>query len=40
VSDSFHMDPADFHGHAMLEWVADYMDRVAEPPVTPDVKPG
>ena len=36
------MDPAEFrrHGHALVDWVADYMERVASLPVTPDVEPG
>ena len=36
------MDPAEFrrHGHALVDWVADYMERVASLPVTPDVAPG
>ena len=42
MSDSFHMDPTEFrrHGHALVDWVADYMERVADLPVTPDVEPG
>ena len=42
MSDSFHMDPTEFrrHGHALVDWVADYMERVAALPVTSDVEPG
>jgi len=40
--ESFHMDPDEFrrHGHAVVDWIADYMERVGELPVTPDVAPG
>ena len=36
------MTPDEFrrHGHAVVEWVARYMERVAELPITPDVRPG
>ena len=42
MSQSFHMDPAAFrrHGHALVDWVADYMERAAELPVLPSVTPG
>lgn len=42
MPDSYHMDPADFrrHGHALVDWIADYMERVADLPVVPDVRPG
>jgi len=37
-----HMSPAEFrkHGKAMIDWIADYWERVEVEPVTPDVKPG
>jgi aromatic-L-amino-acid/L-tryptophan decarboxylase len=36
------MTPEEFrrHGHEVIEWVAGYMERVAELPVTPAVQPG
>jgi aromatic-L-amino-acid/L-tryptophan decarboxylase len=36
------MDPAEFrrNGHAVVDWIAEYMERVGELPVTPDVQPG
>lgn len=36
------MHPEDFrrHGHAMVDWMADYLAGVAELPVTPAVSPG
>ncbi len=42
MSDSPHMTPDEFrrHGHEVVEWVAAYMERVGELPITPDVKPG
>ena len=42
MSDSPHMTPDEFrrHGHEVVEWVAGYMERVGELPITPDVKPG
>jgi aromatic-L-amino-acid decarboxylase len=37
-----HMTPDEFrrHGHEAVEWVASYMERVAELPIAPAVKPG
>ena len=37
-----HMTPDDFrrHGHEVVEWVARYMERVGELPISPDVTPG
>ena len=37
-----HMTPDEFrrHGAAVVEWVARYMERVGEFPITPDVQPG
>jgi aromatic-L-amino-acid decarboxylase len=39
---SFHMPPEDFRrfGHAVVDWIADYQQRVATLPVTPRVQPG
>jgi len=39
---SFHMPPADFrrHGHALVDWIADYYERVESFPVLSRVKPG
>jgi aromatic-L-amino-acid decarboxylase len=36
------MSPAEFrkHGHAVIDWIADYLDRPEQWPVLPDVKPG
>ena len=36
------MDPDEFrrNGHAVVDWIAEYMERVGELPVTPDVVPG
>src|SRR5829696_486235 len=36
------MDPAEFrrHGHALVEWIAGYMERVEQLPVTAGVEPG
>lgn len=36
------MTPEDFrtHGAAMIDWVADYMERVGELPIMPAVEPG
>jgi len=44
VSDkkSFHMTPDEFrrHGHALIDWIADYQSRVESYPVLSQVKPG
>src|SRR5918994_6029516 len=42
VSGSPHMTPDEFRrrGHEVVEWVADYMERVGELPIAPEVKPG
>lgn len=39
---SFHMDPDEFrrHGYELIDWLAHYMENVAERKVMPDVKPG
>lgn len=39
---SYHMSPDAFrrHGHALVDWIADYMERVEGLPVQPDVEPG
>ena len=38
----FHMTPDEFrrHGHEVVEWVADYMERVGQLPIASTVKPG
>jgi aromatic-L-amino-acid/L-tryptophan decarboxylase len=40
--DSFHMTPDEFrrHGHAVIDWIADYQARVETFPVLSQVKPG
>src|SRR3954454_5420043 len=42
MPESFHMTPEEFrrHGHELVDWVADYMARVGELPVQPEVAPG
>src|SRR5919199_6827029 len=42
MADSFHMTPEEFrrHGRAVVDWVADYMERVGELPIVPAVEPG
>jgi aromatic-L-amino-acid decarboxylase len=39
---SFHMSPEEFrrHGHAVVDWIADYQSRVESLPVMSRVKPG
>src|SRR5438105_5529109 len=39
---SFHMSPEDFrrHGHAVIDWIADYYDRVESFPILSGVEPG
>ena len=39
---SFHMTPEEFrrHGHAMVDWIADYQSRVESFPVLSQAKPG
>src|SRR5579859_783700 len=39
---SFHMTPEEFrgHGHAVVDWIADYQARVESFPVLSHVKPG
>ena len=39
---SYHMDPDEFrrHGHALIDWLAHYMETVDERQVMPDVEPG
>src|SRR4051812_18747998 len=41
-ADGFHMTPAEFrrHGHAVVDWVADYLERVGELPIQAPVAPG
>ena len=38
----FHMTPDEFreHGYAVVDWVADYLEHVAEYPIVPRVAPG
>ncbi len=40
--DSYHMTPEEFrqHGRAVVDWIADYMQRVEALPVLSQVKPG
>jgi aromatic-L-amino-acid decarboxylase len=42
MSDSFHMSADEFreHGHAMIEWVAHYMEDVERTTILPAVAPG
>jgi aromatic-L-amino-acid/L-tryptophan decarboxylase len=42
MTDSFHMSPDEFrrYGHVLVDWVAQYMARVAELPVQAKVEPG
>ncbi len=39
---SFHMSPDEFrrHGHAVIDWIADYYSRIESFPVLSQVKPG
>ena len=39
---SFHMTPDDFrrHGHAVVDWIADYYERIESLPVLSQAKPG
>ena len=40
--DSYHMSPDEFrrYGHQVVEWVADYLETVADRPVVSTVEPG
>ena len=42
MSDIYDMTPEEFrrHGYAMIDWLAEYMDRVGELPVQSGVRPG
>jgi aromatic-L-amino-acid decarboxylase len=42
MPDMSHMTPDEFRrrGHEVVDWVADYMERVGELPIAPAVKPG
>src|SRR4051794_12263769 len=42
MTDSFHMTPEEFRrrGHEVVEWVADYMERVGDLPIASRVAPG
>ena len=39
---TFHMTPDEFrrHGHAMVDWIADYYTRIESFPVLSQVEPG
>ena len=39
---SFHMTPEEFrrHGHAVVDWIADYQSRIESFPVLSPVRPG
>src|SRR5271169_1160216 len=39
---TFHMTPEEFrkHGHAVVDWIADYYSRIESYPVLSRVKPG
>ncbi len=39
---SFHMSPADFrrHGHAVIDWIADYHEKIEDFPVLSRAEPG
>src|SRR5215472_15052392 len=41
-SKSFHMSPADFrrHGHEVVDWIADYYEKIETFPVLSQAKPG
>ena len=41
-SDSYHMNPREFRkwGHAVVDWIADYQERVESLPVLSQVTPG
>jgi aromatic-L-amino-acid decarboxylase len=38
----YHMTPDEFrrHGHDLIDWLAGYMETVADRPITPQVRPG
>ena len=42
MTPSYHMSPDEFrhHGHALIDWLAHYMETVGERQVMPDVEPG
>ncbi len=42
MPDSFHMTPEEFrrHGREVVDWVADYMERVGDLPIKSSVAPG
>ena len=39
---NYHMSTSDFrrHGHALIDWIANYLDTVDDKPVSSQVKPG
>lgn len=42
VTQSFHMTPEEFrrHGHALIDWIADYRTNVEKYPVLSQAEPG
>lgn len=42
MTNSYHMPPDDFrkHGHALIDWIADYYENVQSYPVLSQVQPG
>lgn len=42
MADSYHMTPDEFrrHGHALIDWIAAYMEEVESLPIVPSVTPG
>ncbi len=42
MSDGYHMSPGEFrrHGHAMVDWIADYLASVEDRRIQPVVQPG
>src|SRR5687768_15759918 len=42
MTPDYHMDPEAFraNGHALVDWIAAYMERIGELPILPDVEPG
>lgn len=42
MPDSYHMSPADFrrHGHALVDWLANYLENIEQYPVLSQVQPG
>ena len=42
IDQNYHMTPAEFRrwGHELIDWIADYRQRVEEYPVLSQVEPG